>query len=158
MRLEEEIFSAPGVAQVNAFEHEGKLGKWHGCRSSGVVVRWYLERAGFEPLVIQAVAATVPEQDLHPVAVAVEENEQMAGQRILPHGACRERRQTVETLAQVGRLQADKHLHGRRQREHGSLSRPKAGQHANGLAQKDRIARKRQGTSREPLGSVTSNS
>ncbi len=56
----------------------------------------------------------------------VKKHEQMPGQRVPSDNGFRQRRQTVEALAKVGRLQADEHGNRRGQREHCGLHDPAA--------------------------------
>ena len=44
---------------------------------------WQLKRAGFQSLVPDAKPVAIPEQDLDPIAVTIQKQEQMARQRVL---------------------------------------------------------------------------
>lgn len=109
--FQQKTLAPPRVGKIDAFKHEREFGKRHRRRRAAIVLLRNLERPGFQALVVQAVAAAIPEQDLDPVTIAVEENKKMAGQRILPDDRFRQKGKTVKTLAQIGRLQADEHLH-----------------------------------------------
>lgn len=78
-------FTAASVGQVDAFEHEGQLRQTQSIRdNTGVCLNGKPKRACFQTLVVKTIAAAVPEENFYPVPVAVEKNEQMAGQRVLP--------------------------------------------------------------------------
>ena len=74
-----------GMCQVDAFEHERQLRQAQRTRNNARVrLNGNPKRTRFQTLVVQAVAASVPEENFYPVPVAVEKNEQMAGQGALP--------------------------------------------------------------------------
>jgi len=112
------------MCKIDAFKNEHKLRDRNRGRSARIITRRDNKRPGLKPLIVQAVTASVPEQYLDPVTVAVKKYEQMAGQRVLTYNPGNERRQAIKTFAQVGRLQADEYLHSRWQREHVPLPGP----------------------------------
>jgi hypothetical protein len=136
------------MRKIDAFKNEHELRDRYRGRRHRVITRRNNKRPGLKPLVVQAVSGPVPEQDLDPVPIAVEKHEQVAGQRILVYHSGHHRRQAVETLAQVGRLQADEHLHGGWQREHAVLPGTQWRKHANGPAHENRVTGYRHGDPR----------
>jgi len=78
-------FPAFCTGQVDTFQHKREFGERHCCGRSGIGLRRYDKRAGFESLVVKTVAGPVPEQNFHPVPRAVQKHEQMTRQRTLPN-------------------------------------------------------------------------
>lgn len=62
-------------------------------------------------------AGSIPDQALHPVAMLVEEDEQMTGLRVLVDHVDDQAREPVESLAHVDRLARDEDPHQGRGRE-----------------------------------------
>ncbi|GEM_PF-5137378 len=74
-----------GMCQVDAFEHERQLRQTERTRNNARIrLNGNPKRASFQALVVQAVAASVPEENFYSIPVAVEEHEQVAGQGALP--------------------------------------------------------------------------
>jgi len=132
---ERKPFSLPGMRKVDAFKNEHEFRDRDRGRRHRVITRRNDERTGLKPLVVQAVAASVPEQYLNPVAGSVEKYKKVTGKRVLAHNAGYECRQAVEALAHVRRLQADENLHGGWECEHAVLPGPQGRKHADGLAE-----------------------
>src|SRR5271166_4552763 len=79
----------------------------------------FLKGAGLESLVPDDQAVWLPEEDLDAIAAAVEEQEEMSGERILPEMLVDHSQEAVEALAHVGGPRAKKDAHsGGEVREH----------------------------------------
>src|SRR6185295_11616820 len=72
---------------------------------------WELECADLQPLVPDAEAVLIPEQDLDPISLAVEEQEQVARQGILVENRLRKAHQGIEAVAPLDRRHAEKDAH-----------------------------------------------
>src|SRR5439155_17171538 len=81
-----------------------------------------LERAALEPLVEQPEAVAVPHQQLHAIAAAVEEEEQVACEGIGAEAIAHDLHQAVEALAEVDRLARREDPDARRQAQHRSIA------------------------------------
>src|SRR5438045_2836134 len=79
----------PGCGQVNTRKEQSQLGhrELDPGRARNVVGPAFgiklLKGAGLEPLVPDDQAVMIPEEDLDPIAAAVEKEEEMAGQGVL---------------------------------------------------------------------------
>src|SRR6202035_4455119 len=73
---------------------------------------------GLQPLVQQPEPVALPHQQLHPIALAVEEHEHVAGQRLLAQDLLHLCAQPIERPAQVRRAARHKDSYRRRQRQH----------------------------------------
>jgi hypothetical protein len=67
-----------------------------------------LKHANFKSLIPNAKAVDVPEQNLHPIAPTIEEQEQMARQRVLVKRLLRQTHQTIKTESHLDRRRANK--------------------------------------------------
>jgi len=106
------------MRKIDAFKNEHELRDRNRGRSACVITRRDGERPDLKPFVVQTVAASVPEQNLDPVAGSIEKYKKVTGKRVLAHNAGYQCRQAVETLAHISRLQADERLHCGWQGEH----------------------------------------
>jgi hypothetical protein len=83
-----------------------------------------LERPAFESLVPNDQAVTVKIEDLDSISASVEEEEEMAGQKVLPEALLVQPRKPVEAFSHVGRSGTEEHAHRRGElREHQSAPR-----------------------------------
>jgi hypothetical protein len=71
-----------------------------------------LKRASLQPLVPNAESIPIPEQDLEPVAIAIQEQEQVTGRGVLVKDLLRSTHQAIETVIHLrgGRAQEDPHV------------------------------------------------
>src|SRR5882757_2294791 len=70
-----------------------------------------LKSANLQSLIPDAKTIHVPEQDLDPVTLAIEEQEQVAGQRVLVEGLLGQAHQGIEAELHPDRSEADKDPH-----------------------------------------------
>jgi hypothetical protein len=78
-----------------------------------------LELAALEPLVDEDEAALVPREDLNPVAPARDEDEEVAGVRVLRELVLHDCEKAIDRLPHVYRRRADEDADGARDGEHG---------------------------------------
>jgi hypothetical protein len=76
------------------------------------------EPAACEPFVIQDESASVPEQDLDPVAAAADEHEQVSCEWIEREDVSYERAEPIVTAAKIDRLGREEDLHPGGERQH----------------------------------------
>jgi hypothetical protein len=72
---------------------------------------WQLKSANFQSLVPNAKTVHIPEQNLDPVSLAIKEQEQVAGQRVLIKNRLGQAHQGIETELHPDRSEADKDTH-----------------------------------------------
>lgn len=77
-----------------------------------------LERAAFQPLVIQDEPAELPAQQLHPVARSIDEHKYLSRQRITPHARLYHLAKDVKTLTHIRWLIVQVIMQGLRQGKH----------------------------------------
>jgi hypothetical protein len=70
-----------------------------------------LKGANFQPLVPDTKTVRIPEQNLDPVSLAIKEQEQVAGQRVLVKNRLGQAHQGIETELHPDRSEADKDAH-----------------------------------------------
>src|SRR4051794_23189626 len=90
------------LSESRAFEEEGEFGVRQGGRSSGVVGEEVGEAAASQPLLINAESSTVPMKNFGAGTPCIEEQEQIASQRVLAELVADDAVQTVEALTQIG--------------------------------------------------------
>jgi hypothetical protein len=111
------------VSQIDAFQDQRQFRRFDlGLQGPGMLERRYVEPTLLDPLVIQTQAAAVPQEDFDSVAPAIEENEQMAAERIFSQDLARHGGQAVERSPHVGRGQTQEHAYGGWQRQHDSTT------------------------------------
>src|SRR5208282_2662563 len=81
------------------------------------------EPTALESLVIDHESASIPEQDLDPVATAAHEGIKVPGERIHAPLVTHDREEPVVTAAQIDRLSRQVDVDARRKRQHRSRSR-----------------------------------
>src|SRR5271157_5311247 len=87
----------PSGAQVDAGEDQRQLSRSHFDRHGIVGNRRELERAGrFESFVPDREAITIPVEDLDAVATPIDEQEKVAGRRVLSKGGSYQAGERVE--------------------------------------------------------------
>ena len=69
---------------------------------------WQLKRAGFQSLVPDAKTVAIPEQDLDPIALTVQKQELMAGQRVLLERLLSQAHQAIEAVSHARGRRAQK--------------------------------------------------
>jgi hypothetical protein len=79
---------------------------------------WPAKAAAPESLVVEHEVAAIPEEHLHAIASATDEDEQMAGERVETERVLHERVETVMTAAQIDGLRREEHLRAGRERRH----------------------------------------
>jgi hypothetical protein len=70
-----------------------------------------LKSANFQSLVPDTKTVHVPEQNLDPVSLAIKEQEQVAGQRVLVKNRLGQAHQGIETELHLDRIQTQKDAH-----------------------------------------------
>jgi hypothetical protein len=102
----------PRTAEVDAGEEHGQLRRleFDAIVAGGV---GQLEGSGFQPLVPDRQAVTVEVEDLEPIPTAVDEEEKMAGQKVLAKAFLDQPGETVEAFSHVGRSGTEEQTHGR---------------------------------------------
>jgi hypothetical protein len=110
--------SLPSEAQVDAGEDQRQLGRSHFDRYGIASNNRKLERAGFESLVPDRKAVTIPVENLKAIAAAIDEQEQVTGRRILGKGGSHQAGQRVEAFTEVGGWSVEKYTNCGREADH----------------------------------------
>jgi hypothetical protein len=98
----------PSCSQIEAAEQSVQLALVQFDALLVLGNAWQLKGSRLQAFVPNAEAILIPEQDLDPIAITIEEEEQMARQRILDENLFRLAHQAVEAIAHLGRRQAEK--------------------------------------------------
>jgi hypothetical protein len=93
-----EALALARTAQVDPREEHGQLRRLEFDTVLGNGIG-QLEGAGFESFVPDREPISIKVEDLDPISPAVEEKEEMAGQRVLPKALLDQSGETVETFA-----------------------------------------------------------
>src|SRR5580692_803250 len=112
------VLGSPDVVDVDAVEQHAQLRGVQGDAAGALADARQTEAAALEALVVDDEAASVPEQDLDPVAAAAHEDEQMSRERVHAPLVADDRVETVVAAAQVHRLGRQVDVDTRRQRQH----------------------------------------
>src|SRR5580704_208320 len=98
------MLGATNVLDVDAIEEHAELSRVEGDPSGSLADARKAEAAPLEALVVDDEAASIPEEDLDPVAAASDEDEEMAGERVHTPLVAHDGKQAIVTAAQVHRL------------------------------------------------------
>jgi hypothetical protein len=102
---------ATSVSQIHSFQQLTELVAIELDALVTFCGHWQLENANLQSLVPDAKTVHVPEQNLDPVPLAIEEQEQVAGQRVLVKGLLRQAHQRIEAELHPDGSEADKDPH-----------------------------------------------
>src|SRR5262249_15921929 len=115
--------AAPRASEIDAFENEAELSRFHLAGGLGVLaIPRQAKAPALEALSRDRKAITGPEQNADVVATPIERDEQMAAARVLAQALLDEQRKPVVLLAQVDRRGRDEDFHRWRQRQHATDS------------------------------------
>jgi hypothetical protein len=106
------------VRDVDAVEQHRELRRVELGAERAVVKGRQPEAPLLEALVGQHEAAAVPGEDLHPVAAARHEDEEVAGVEILFPAALHDGGEPVDALAEIHWVRGEQHADRARQQEH----------------------------------------